>query len=133
METHKREETKTEVKDDPRARALLRQAFEKTARWQSDFKGFAADLTVNVNGREVTGTVTVKGPRDVMVALPDPDMQNWAEGQNAMMELHRGPRSYDDSDGKYTLTLGEDVDHPQDPEAFIHGEVIHACYGNKGG
>jgi len=66
METHKREETKTEVKDDPRARALLRQAFEKTARWQSDFKGFAADLTVNVNGREVTGTVTVKGPRDVM-------------------------------------------------------------------
>ena len=46
METHKREETKTEVKDDPRARALLRQAFEKTARWQSDFNGFAADLTV---------------------------------------------------------------------------------------
>ncbi|MGH7235695.1 MAG: DUF3386 family protein, partial [Nitrospiraceae bacterium] len=115
METHKREETKTEVKDDPRARALLRQAFEKTARWQSDFKGFVADLTANVNGREVNGTVTVKGPRDVTVALPDPDMQKWAEGQIAMMAVHRGPRSFDDSDGKYALTLGDDVDHPLGP------------------
>ena len=68
METCKREETKTEVKDDPRARALLRQAFEKTARWQSDFKGFAADLTVNVNRAldleisiNSTGTLTRSG------------------------------------------------------------------------
>lgn len=132
METCKREETKTEVKDDPRARALLRQAFEKTARWQSDFKGFAADLTVNVNGREVKGTVTVKGPRDVMVALPDPDIQKWAEGQIAMMAVHRGPRSFDDSDGKYALTLGDDVDHPLGPKVFIHGDGMHSSYRIKG-
>ncbi len=61
MDTYKREETQTEVKDDPRARALMREAFESTARWQADFKGFTADLTVNVNGKETKGSVTVKG------------------------------------------------------------------------
>ena len=40
------------VADDPQARELLRRAFEKTARWQKDFKGFTADLAVNVNGKE---------------------------------------------------------------------------------
>lgn len=132
METYNREETKSDVKDDPRARALLRRAFEKTARWQPDFKGFAADLTVNVNGREAKGTVTVKGPREVTVTLPDPDFQKWAEGQIAMMAVHRGPRSFDDSDGKYALTLGDDSDHPLGPKVIIHGDGMHSFYRIKG-
>jgi len=132
MEMYKREEAKTDVKDDPKARALLRQAFEKTARWQPDFKGFSADLKVNVNGKEVRGTVTVKGPRDVSVSLPDPDLQKWAEGQIAMIAVHRGPRSFEESDGKYALTLGEDADHPLGPRLIIHGDGMHSFYRVKG-
>jgi hypothetical protein len=129
---YKREETTTDVKEDPQARALLRQAFEKTARWQLDFKGFTADLQVNVNGKEVRGTVTVKGPRDVSVSLPDPDLQKWAEGQIAMIAVHRGPRSFEDSDGKYALTLGDDKDHPMGPKLIIHGDGMHSFYRIKG-
>ena len=33
METYTREEGKTEIADDSRARELLRRAFEKTSRW----------------------------------------------------------------------------------------------------
>jgi hypothetical protein len=132
MEMYKREETKTDVKDDPKARALLRQAFEKTARWQPDFKGFSADLKVNVNGKEARGTVTVKGPRDVSVSLPDPDLQKWAEGQIGMIAVHRGPRSFEDADGKYALTLGEDFEHPLGPKVFIHGDGMHSFYRIKG-
>ena len=32
-------QNKPTVADDPKARELLRQAFEKTARWQKDFTG----------------------------------------------------------------------------------------------
>ncbi|MBD0306507.1 MAG: DUF3386 domain-containing protein [Nitrospiraceae bacterium] len=132
METYKREQTQTEVQDDPKARSLLRQAFEKTARWQADFKGFTADLVVNVNGKESKGTVTVNGPRDVKVTLADPELQKWAEGQIGMIVVHRAPRSFEESDGKYALTLGEDTDHPLGPRLIIHGDGMHSFYRVKG-
>jgi len=132
METYKREQTETQVADDPKARTMLRQAFEKTARWQPDFKGFTADLTVNVNGKEGKGSVSVKGPKEVAVTLPDPEMQKWAEGQIGMMAVHRGPRSFDESDGKYSLTLGDDTDNPLGPRLTINGDGMHSFYRVKG-
>lgn len=131
MDTYTREQTATQVQDNPEARKLLKAAFEKTARWQSDFRGFTADLTVNVNGKESHGTVTVKGPRDVTVSLPDPELQKWAEGQIGMIAVHRGPRNFDESDGKYSLTLGEDRTHPLGPTVRIHGDGMHSFYRIK--
>lgn len=132
MDMHKQEEQKTDVADDPKARAVLRQAFEKSARWPEDFKGFMADLTVNVNGKEVRGSVTVKGPRDVSVSLPDSNLQKWAEGQIAMIAVHRGARSFDSSDGKHPLTLGDDPNHPLGQTLFIHGDGMQSSYRVKG-
>jgi hypothetical protein len=132
MDTYTKQETKTDVKDNPEARALLRRAFEKTSRWQPDFKGFAADIAINVNGREVRGSVTVKGPRDVTVSLPDAEVQKWAEGQIGMMAVHRAPRSFEEADGKYALTLGDDRDHPLGPRLTINGDGMHSFYRVKG-
>ena len=42
------------IADDPNAREALRRAFDNTARWQKDFKGFTADLTANINGKEMS-------------------------------------------------------------------------------
>ncbi|WP_455244024.1 DUF3386 family protein [Petrachloros mirabilis] len=108
------------VADDPKAREALRQAFDNTARWQKDFKGFTADLTVNINGAETSGPVIVKGPRDVSVQLDIPDVQKWAQEQLGMIAVHRGPRSFEESDGKYTLTMQEDG-HPFGSRLDIHG------------
>ncbi|HXF92215.1 MAG TPA: DUF3386 family protein [Nitrospiraceae bacterium] len=130
METYRREQEQPAVADDPQARALLRTAFEKTARWQSDFKGFTADLIVNVNGKELKGSVTVKGPREVTVNIPDAEMQKWAEGQIGMIAVHRGPRTFEESDGKYTLTLEQDG-HPLGPKLLIHGDGMHSFYRIK--
>jgi len=110
----------TTVADDPEARALLRRAFDNTARWQKDFKGFTADLIVNVNGKETKGPVMVKGPREVSVQLGDGDVQKWAQEQLGMIAVHRGPRSFEESDGKYTLTMEEDG-HPFGTKLNIHG------------
>ena len=108
------------VADDPRARDLLRRAFEATARWPKDFQGVTADLTVNVNGNETNGSVLVKSPREVSVQLSDGDIQKWAQEQLGMIAVHRGPRSFDESDGKYTLTMEEDG-HPLGVKLTIHG------------
>ena len=108
------------VADDPRARDLLRRAFEATARWPKDFQGFTADLTVNVNGKETNGSVIVKSPREVSVQLTDGDIQKWAQEQLGMIAVHRGPRSFDESDGKYPLTMEEDG-HPWGVKLTIHG------------
>jgi hypothetical protein len=131
MEPYKRDTAPTDVKDDPQARELLRKAFEKTARWQRDFTGFSADLEVNINGTALRGTATVKGPREVSVTLADPEVQKWAENQIAMMAVHRGPRSFEESDGKYSLTLGDDRDHPLGPSVFIHGDGMQSFYRIK--
>ncbi len=121
----------TTATDDPQARALLRRAFENTARWQKDFKGFTADLTVNVNGKETSGPVTLKGPREVSVQLGDAGVQKWAQEQLGMIAVHRGPRSFEESDGKYALTLGDDRDHPLGPRLIINGDGMHSFYRVK--
>jgi hypothetical protein len=118
----------TPVADDPRARETLRRAFENTARWPPDFKGFTANLTVNINGRDFPGSVTVKSPREVSVQLGDDNVQKWAQDQLAMIAVHRGPRTFDESDGKYTLTMQEDG-HPLGPRLDIHGS--HSFYRVK--
>lgn len=118
MTQHTQEEPT--VADDPNARALLRRAFEKTARWGKDFNGFTADLTVTMKGKETSGPIVVKNPRDISVQLGDADAQKWAQEQIGMIAVHRGPRSFEESDGKYILTLEEDG-HPFGTRLTIHG------------
>ncbi|HKO29844.1 MAG TPA: DUF3386 family protein [Nitrospiraceae bacterium] len=120
MEQHQRKQEESTIADDPKARELLRQAFEKTARWPKDFKGFTADLTVNVNGKETGGPVMVKGPREVSVQLGEAEIQKWAQEQLGMIAVHRGARTFEDSDGRYSLTMEEDG-HPFGTKLIIHG------------
>ena len=126
MKTHTPEQAT--VADDPKAREALRLAFENTARWPQGFKGFTAELTVNINGKEFHGPVTVKGPREVSVQLSDGEVQKWVQDQLAMIAVHRGPRTFDESDGKYTLTMEEDG-HPLGARLDIHGS--HSFYRVK--
>lgn len=120
MTTSTSEHTQSTIADDPSARTALRRAFENTARWQPDFKGFTADLTVNIDGKESSGPVTVKGPREVSVQLGNEDVQKWVQEQLGMIAVHRGPRSFEESDGKYTLTQETDG-HPLGTKLVIHG------------
>jgi hypothetical protein len=110
----------TDVQDDPQARELLQRAFEKTARWPAGFQGFAADLTINADGKEVNGHVTVKSPQEVQVSLDDADLQKWATNTIAMIAVHRGPRTFEQSDGKSVLTLDQGTSHPLGDTIHIH-------------
>lgn len=132
MQANTTQDQATDVADDPQARACLRQAFEQTARWQPDFKGFTADLTVNTNGNAVSGTVAIQGPRQVTVSLPDQALQKWAEEQIGMIAVHRAPRKFDEADGRHRLTFGEDSEHPLGRRLNIHGDGMSSHYRIKG-
>ena len=131
MEMYTREEAGSDVQNDPKAADLLRGAFEKTARWQSDFQGFQADLSINVNGNETKGSVKVKGPRDVSVEIQNEELQKWAQNQISMIAVHRGPRSFEESDGKYALTLEGDEGHPLGQRVNINGDGMGSWYRIK--
>jgi len=121
--TYNKEARPTDAQDDPEARELLRRAFEKTARWPADFNGFSADLTVNVDGKEFTGMVTVKPSQDVTVSLPDAEVQKWATGTISMIAVHRAHRTFDQSDGKSVLTLDRSAAHPLGQTIRIHDSL----------
>jgi hypothetical protein len=56
----------------------------------------------------------------VSVQLSSAVAQKWAQEQLAMIAVHRGPRTFEDSDGKYALTMEEDG-HPFGTKLVIHG------------
>jgi uncharacterized protein DUF3386 len=123
MDMYQSQAPSTDVQDDPEAREVLRQAFEKTARWPTDFTGFTADVRVNVDGKELTGTATVKSSKDVSVSLNDPDVQKWVVNTLAMIAVHRGPRTFEQSDGKSVLTLERTAPHPMGQTIRIHDDL----------
>lgn len=129
MQSYQRSETPaTDVQDQPAARALLAAAFAKTYRWPAGFKGFAAEVAIEEAGRRTTGAVEVRSAREVTVTLSDEALQKWAEGQIAMMAVHRGPRTFEESDGKYALTLAPEDGHPLGRGVVINGDGMGSLY-----
>ena len=67
-------------------------------------------------------------PESITVALPDPELQTWAEGQIGMMAVHRGHRTFEEADGRHRLTLGEEDGHPLGRLLQIHGDGMNSRY-----
>lgn len=129
METYARQTAQAvAMQDDVNARELLHRAFDRTARWRADFVGFTATLIVNDDGVEHHGTVQVAMPRSVEVTVAEPGLQQWAQQQLAMMVGHRAYRAFDQSDGKYVLTLGPEEAHPLGRLIYIHGDGMNSRY-----
>jgi len=134
MATYTKEADKaTELKDDPQARAAMQEVFGNTARWDADFKGFTADVTVNLNGVEHQGTVTVKGPREIETTLTDEKARTFLTENLASIAMHRGPRSFEESDGKYQIVFGDDGTHPLGRKIILGGDGMNSYYRIKDG
>lgn len=128
MQTYQRASESVTVVDEVNARDVLRRAFESTYRWSTEFKGFAARLSVWEAGKRSEGDVRVELPDVVTVSLSDDETRKWAEGQIGMMAVHRGHRAFDQADGRHTLTLGEDDGHPLGRLLLIHGDGMNSRY-----
>lgn len=117
-----------EAKDDPRARELLRRASEKNYRWPAGFGGFRAELAVAQAGLIAKGRVEVRSPREVSIDCDNPSVREWLGGQISMMAAHRASRRFEETDGKYVLTLGEDDGHPMGRLLKLHGDGMNSRY-----
>jgi hypothetical protein len=132
MELYHRAPTgESNVQDDPKAREMLRRANERTYRWPKGFGGFSADLVCTQAGKISKGRVEIKSARDVQVILDDDALQKWAEGQIGMMAIHRSARPFEEADGRFKLTLGEDDHHPLGQLILIHGDGMGSRYRVK--
>lgn len=134
MATYKKEkDIETTTEDDPKTRAALKEVFENTARWQPGFKGFSADIVVNVDGKEEKGTVTVKGSQEIELSVQDESLKKFATENLASIAMHRGPRSFEESDGKYKLVFGEEDMHPLGRRVILGGDGMGSYYRIKEG
>ncbi|MFQ5598561.1 MAG: DUF3386 family protein [Nitrospiria bacterium] len=135
MNYHDQNETKTDVQDDPAAKALLRQAFEGTSRWAKEFPGFTADLICNDNGDIYKGSVRIKSRQEMSVSMEIPEekkkLKEWIDDTVGMITVHRAWRAFEEADGKNPVTFGADDNHPLGREILIHGDGMASRYRIK--
>ncbi len=134
MATYEKEkDVAATVEDDPKARAAMQEVFGNTARWGTGFNGFTADIAVNLNGQGFNGTVTVKGPKEIETSIEDENAKSFLTENLASIAMHRGPRSFEESDGKYNIVFGDDGTHPMGRKIVMGGDGMSSYYRIKDG
>ena len=129
----KEKDIKSTLEEDPQAREAMKEVFGNTARWPAGFKGFTADVTVNIGGSEETGTITVKGPKESETTIQGEKHKEFLSENMASIAMHRGPRSFEESDGKYKLAFGDDGAHPLGRKLVMGGDGMSSFYRIKDG
>ncbi|MEE2986194.1 MAG: DUF3386 family protein [Nitrospinota bacterium] len=129
----KEKDVKSTLEEDPQAREAMKEVFGNTARWPAGFKGFSADVTVNIGGSEATGTITVKGPKEIETTIQGEKHKEFLSENMASIAMHRGPRSFEESDGKYKLAFGDDGAHPLGRKLVMGGDGMSSFYRIKDG
>jgi hypothetical protein len=129
----KDKDVETTLEDDSEAREAMQKVFSNTARWPVGFEGFTADVIANINGEEQKGTVTVKGSKDIEISIEEEKIKSFLNENLASIAMHRGPRSFEESDGKYKLVFGDDGTHPLGRKLVMGGDGMSSFYRIKGG
>lgn len=93
---------------DPAAIELLRKVRDGRAVWEH-FPGFAADISVSIDGKTETGSLSVDDSSSATVKLNDEKLREWAEEQASTLVQHRLPAEF--SDEKPTFADHEES-HP---------------------
>ncbi|MFQ5588729.1 MAG: DUF3386 family protein [Nitrospiria bacterium] len=135
MALYESTQEKTDVQNDPEAKTLLRQAFEKTSRWRPDFPGFSATLICNDDGAVYKGEVRIKSRKDISIQMELPGgkdaLKSWIEDEVGMITVHRAWRNFEEADGKHAITFGRNDNHPLGREILIHGDGMASRYRIK--
>jgi uncharacterized protein YeeX (DUF496 family) len=129
----KEKDVETTQEDNADARAALKEVFGNTARWPVGFSGFTADVTVNINGKEEKGTVTAKNVKDIETTIRDEKAKTFLVENMTSIVSHRGPRTFEESDGKYKLSFGDEGTHPLGRIVSMGGDGMSSFYRIKDG
>lgn len=111
-----------EPQADPKARALLREAYERRYRWDAAFPGFAGKISVAYQGMERAGTARVTAASAPEVTLPDTRAATWARDALRALALPLRHAPFEEGDGKYPVTFGPADTHPSGRALRLHDE-----------
>lgn len=90
------------------ARDLMRAAYENRYTWNKNFPGYTANVTLKRGDQTYTGKVRVNSNLSVEVTeVADEQAKQEIQGQLQEIAIHRVRRSFEETHGKNTFTLGE--------------------------
>ncbi|REK10533.1 MAG: DUF3386 family protein [Planctomycetota bacterium] len=107
----------------------LKRARDGRAMWEDEFPGFAADLTVHYDDKELQGTVEIDADGGVTLKLPESPAADWAEEQLYSLVQHRMPDG-EVSEGNVTY-VDEDDSHPLGRKISLGDEDFSSAYRIK--
>lgn len=97
---------------DPKAYALLKQAYEARQTVPDDFPGFDAELVYKEGNKTATGTIQYRHLQKSTVdisGLPEEDLK-WVKRQAISIITHRNSGEFDDSEGRFPLRFAKSED-----------------------
>jgi hypothetical protein len=100
--------------DDPRARKMMEEAFNRRYRWNESFKGFSADFTFARAGKTVKGTIKADATKPhggVAVECDDADVKKLVSETVASTVTHTRASSFEKAFGSCSFAIAGEGAH----------------------
>jgi hypothetical protein len=100
--------------DDPRARKLMEEAFNRRYRWNEAFKGFSADFSFSRAGKTVKGTIKADATKPhggVAVECDDADVKKLVSETVASTVTHTRASSFEKAFGSCSFAIAGEGAH----------------------
>lgn len=120
------------TKADPAAYELLHVAHDRRSNLPKDLTGFSADVTVNDNGTETTGSVAYSKAKGLEMQIPQAskEAQDWLRSALLSAVAHRMAGDFARGDGSNPITFTSDDHSPLGRQVALN-DNFHSLYRVK--
>ncbi len=116
------------------AHAMLEAAHDRAYRYPENFAGFQAALRYRTDEESLEGTITIHSPDNITLELDGREGEMQAlQREIASLCAHRWHAPYSAGDGRYTLSLDENAQHPLGQLILFHDDPFQSSYRIKDG
>jgi Protein of unknown function (DUF3386) len=116
------------------AHEMLHAAYDRAYRYPENFAGFKAALRYSTDEESLAGTITIHSPDTITLELGGREGELQAlQREIASLCAHRWHAPYSAGDGRYTLSLDENAQHPLGQLIIFHDDPFQSSYRIKDG
>lgn len=116
------------------AHQLLQPAHNRTYRYPEYFTGFKAKIRYSTDEKTRDGQVTIHSPNDMTLEIAGTeDELKLLQHEIASLCGHRWHTPYSTGDGRYTLSLDENTEHPLGQLILFQDDPFQSSYRIKDG
>jgi len=110
------------------ARDLFQAAYENRYTWDATFPGYRADFSLELEGQQYTGQITVTKDLQVQVATADAKAEEWLRNQIKDVVVHRKYSDFETAHGKHTFTFEGEADASGALPITVGGDSMGSNY-----